>query len=116
MNIINNYEVEFKKIKPRVEFILKHNEASRNDDTTLCFLYWLKFEALGTGLTLENIKKVFNNHSDLLSLKGMLTPPESITRVRRVIQCKEGNYLPRKEVIKERFERQNNIKEFMIQL
>lgn len=110
MNNINSYELEFTKVKERVEFLLKNNTAARNDDTTLCFLYWLKFENLS--LISDSIILTFAKHSDFLNIKGKLTPPESITRVRRVIQCKEGKYLPEREVIKERLQRQEQHKEF----
>lgn len=112
MNNLKEYEKEFKKIKDRVEFILENSNAARNDDTTLCFLYWFKFDGLNDGLQLENMKKVFNNYSNFFNLKGTLTPPESITRVRRVIQCKEGRFKPNNEVIEERFKRQETHKEF----
>ncbi len=39
-------KLAFDKIQDRVKFLLEKNSSSRDDDTLLCFLYWMKFDNL----------------------------------------------------------------------
>ncbi len=106
------FEEEFKTIKERVEIILKYNGHSRGCDVTLCMLYWIKYEDYIPFM--DGIKGVYKDYSDLFNLKGKLTPPESISRARRVLQYNEGLYKPDDATMVERMEREVTVREFMV--
>ena len=78
-------------IKSNVEFILKNNQFSRDDDNTLIFLYWMKFDGL-TQVKLNKIAERFSELGKYMNLANLgLTSTDSIKQARRDLQ-KEGLY------------------------
>lgn len=76
----NERKVEFRKLKDKVEYVLKNYENTRNDDIELTIVIW----------------QVFHNVGDAISLEQLKTLPRelSIAKMRQVIQNKENKYFP----------------------
>lgn len=72
--------VAFKKLKDKVEFVLRKYEDTRNDDIELTIVVWQEFYNVGDAIALEQLKDL---------------PRESaIVRLRATIQNVEGKYFP----------------------
>lgn len=72
--------VAFKKLKDKVEFVLRKYEDTRNDDIELTIVVWQEFYNVSDAIALEQLHKL---------------PRESaIVRIRASIQNAEGKYWP----------------------
>lgn len=98
-------EKEQKEVLQDVTEILAKDENTRNSDLWLCIQFWRK-----KGI------RVYVNYADL----DKMTTPETITRVRRIIQNNQGQYLPtnpetlyrrkvKEELLRQYFSNQPNI-------
>lgn len=112
INTINTFENDFTHVKEKVDFILKHNKNSRNDDLTLCFLYWYKFDNLAKQQSA--MESIFIKYGNMFNIKGKFTTPETIVRARRIIQNEENRYLPDDNTKVERMIRQQEYIEMAI--
>lgn len=99
------FEAELKQVKDKVRFILKNNRYARNDNVTLLFVYWQKFDALDED-RFKCINSVYMGASDLLNIKYMgFTSPESILRARRDLCSDDHSLRPDVKTEAERQER-----------
>jgi len=89
-------------VKDNVAFILEHNQFSRDDDNTLIFLYWMKFDGLNEEKLLKISEKFVHPYAQYLNLASLnLTSTDTIKQARRDLQ-KEGKFRASSEAISRR--------------
>lgn len=94
-----------KTVRQNVETLLRDHSDTRNCDKTLILKYWEMIDEIRMD-SIVSFRKGFISAS---------TPPESITRARRIIQ-EEGLYLPTKEyVLVRRSKREQAMKKEIIE-
>ena len=88
-NIYNKKIEEMETVREKTRWLLLHYPHTRNCDKCLIFRYWAYVDGLDVlaGTTINT----FSLDSELIH---KLTPAESITRARRLIQKKEKVLLP----------------------
>ena len=104
MGVEEETEKEFKTVKALVYFLMQTEERCRNEDK------WLVFRVYEE-IAKQHGKKIFIPFEIFISLPAF----ETISRVRRYIQHKQGELLPTNpEVVANRKARQNKIKQMMV--
>lgn len=86
INSLSEFRGQFDRIQERVKFILEKNSNSRDDDTLLCHLYWMKFD----NFTEDKSQRIFDAYktvSRIMSFERLnLTSISSIVGARQRIQ------------------------------
>jgi len=90
-----------KTVRQHVEYLLEQYPQARDSDKTLLMLYWM---------LVDNVDMQSGRRALYDSFMERATPPESITRARRLIQ-EEGLYPSSKPVSEERRKRQEQFKD-----
>lgn len=92
-----------RKLKEKVEAVLRDRPATRNSDKLLITEYWRCFHP-------EQIAS--NEAGDWVQLDRIffLTSPESIVRARRLIQHKDGKYPATDPVVLERRSKEKGVR------
>lgn len=94
-----------KTVKEKVAFILENNQFSRNDDNTLIFLFWMRFDNLSDE-KLNKIAEKYEEFSRYLNLETLnLTSTDAIKQARRDLQ-KEGLYTASSKAVQRRMKKQ----------